>query len=137
MGMGEAVKSVFSQYATFSGRARRAEYWWFTLFNVIVSIVISVVELSLSDGSAEFGGPLSLIYSLAVLLPGVAVGVRRLHDVGRSGWWTFILLIPLVGVIMFIYWTTKLGDDGSNFYGPDPLSGQRNTLTGIPHVPRA
>lgn len=135
MGMGEAVKSVFSKYATFSGRACRSEYWWFVLFNMIVSIVIAIVEPRSFASLSEFNGPISILYSLAAFLPSIAVSVRRLHDVGRSGWWMFIMLIPLLGAIIYIYWAATRGQDGPNIYGPDPFGDQSNGLTSIPRIP--
>ena len=114
MSFGEAIKSVFSQYVGFSGRARRSEYWYFVLFNFIVTAVLGFLA-SVSDGFTIISG----IYSLAVLLPGLAVGVRRLHDVGKSGAWLLIALIPLVGEILLIVWFC--GDSQpDNQYGPSP-----------------
>ncbi|HEY8985897.1 MAG TPA: DUF805 domain-containing protein, partial [Streptomyces sp.] len=82
---------VLKKYAVFSGRARRQEYWMFALFNIVISIVLSII------GSVLDLGILSIIYSLAVLLPSLGVSVRRLHDTGKSGWWILIALIPLAG----------------------------------------
>ena len=98
---------VLKNYATFGGRARRAEYWWFFLINMIISFVVGFV-----------GGLIKLpiigtIYSLAVLLPSIAVGVRRMHDVGKSGWY---LLIPIYNLILAV----TAGDPGTNAYGADP-----------------
>ncbi len=113
----EAVKSVFSQYAGFSGRARRSEYWYFTLFNFIVTGVVSV--LSSVTGSTIFS-VLSGLFSLAVLIPGIAVCIRRLHDIGKSGWYLLFVLIPLVGAIILIVWYCKDSMPGENQYGPNP-----------------
>ncbi len=113
----EAVKSVFSQYAGFSGRARRSEYWYFTLFNFIVTGVFSV--LSSVTGSTIFS-VLSGLFSLAVLIPGIAVCIRRLHDIGKSGWYLLFVLIPLVGAIILIVWYCKDSMPGENQYGPNP-----------------
>ncbi|WP_224816206.1 DUF805 domain-containing protein [Hasllibacter sp. MH4015] len=109
-----AVKHVFANYANFSGRARRSEYWWFYLFNIIVNVVASVV-----DGA--IGMPIvSIVAFLALIVPGIAVAVRRMHDVGRSGWWLLILFVPLVGIILVIYWFVQRGTVGPNEYGADP-----------------
>ena len=97
MSFQESIITVLSKYATFEGRARRSEYWWFYLANTIVSSILSAIGQRLTLFSI-----LSVIYSLAVLLPGLAVCVRRLHDVGKSGWYIFISLIPLVGAILLI-----------------------------------
>jgi uncharacterized membrane protein YhaH (DUF805 family) len=107
-----AVKTCFSKYADFTGRARRPELWWFVLFNLVVSGV-----LNLLDGDSNI---LSGIYSLAVLLPSLAVGARRLHDIGRSGWWLLISLVPIVGVIVLIWWYIQPGEPGTNRFGPPP-----------------
>lgn len=111
-----AVKTCFQKYAEFSGRARRSELWWFILFNLIVAAI-----LSLLDGGSNI---LSGIYNLAVLLPSLAVGARRLHDIGRSGWWLLIGLIPVIGLIVLIYFYVQPGERGPNPYGPDPLDGE-------------
>lgn len=97
----EAVKSVLSQYVGFGGRARRSEYWYWTLATILVSIVISIIEglLGLSmDGS----GPISGLFSLAILLPGLAVTFRRLHDTGRSGWWIGGFYLGLIGFVIMV-----------------------------------
>src|SRR5918997_5258296 len=99
---------VLKQYADFNGRARRTEFWMFVLFNFIASIVLNLVDVligtanfaSTGTGFAMTGGLLSSIYALAVLIPSLAVGARRLHDTGRSGWWQLLALIPIVGIII-------------------------------------
>ena len=107
---------VFERYAQFTGRAGRAEYWWFFLANLIVSVVLNV----LARASGLFS-ILGLVYSLALLVPGLAVAVRRLHDTGKSGWWLLIALVPIVGVIVLIIFLASEGDPGENEYGPpDP-----------------
>lgn len=110
---------VLRQYTDFNGRARRTEFWMFTLFNVIISVILLILDNVLGT---SFGGTglLGLLYSLAVLLPGLAVGIRRLHDTGRSGWWLLIGLIPLIGVIVLIVFYATDGDRAPNAYGPDP-----------------
>lgn len=106
--------AVLKKYATFSGRARRTEYWMFFLVNLIVSMVLGFVDTV--AGTAFIG----VVYSLAVLLPSLAVGVRRLHDIGRSGWWLLILLVPVIGVIVLLVFAVRDGDAGANAYGPNP-----------------
>jgi uncharacterized membrane protein YhaH (DUF805 family) len=107
---------VWKKYATFSGRARRKEYWMFFLFNFIVAFVIGFVLgfigaiLKIGPALADAGNAL---YNLAVLIPGIAVGVRRMHDVGRNGWW---LLFPIVNIVFLC----KDGQPGENRYGPNP-----------------
>ncbi len=105
---------VLKKYAVFTGRAHRTEYWMFFLFNFIIAIVLGVIDGVL--GTAILG----LIYSLAVLIPGIAVGVRRLHDTNRTGWWLLIGLVPLIGFIVLIVFFVQDSQEGSNDYGPNP-----------------
>jgi uncharacterized membrane protein YhaH (DUF805 family) len=109
------------RYAEFSGRSRRKEYWMFTLLLVIVNIIISVIEGVLGlTGTIGTYGPLTLVVFLAILVPSIAVGVRRLHDTGRSGWWILIGLIPIIGAIVLLIFFVLEGTKGPNEYGPDP-----------------
>ena len=121
----------FKKYADFTGRARRKEYWMFALLVVVASIVIGMVEgiLGLS-GTVAMYGPLSLLFMLAILIPSIAVGVRRLHDTNRSGWWMLIGLIPIVGSIVLLVFFVLEGTRGLNEYGPDPLEGERAVAPG-------
>lgn len=113
----EAVRSVVQDnYANFSGRARRSEYWYFVLFNIIISIVAAVVDQLLM--SIIGFGFVGIIVSLGLLIPGIAVGARRLHDTDRSGWWLLIGLIPLIGAIVLIIWMATEGTKGDNRFGP-------------------
>ncbi|GHE93304.1 DUF805 domain-containing protein [Streptomyces griseoluteus] len=105
---------VLKKYAVFSGRARRQEYWMFFLFNLIITIVLAIVDAALDTQV------LQLVYGLAVLIPGLAVAVRRLHDTGRSGWWVLISLIPLVGFIILLVFLASEGKPEANEYGPNP-----------------
>ena len=111
---------VIKNYVGFSGRARRKEYWMFTLFNLIAAILIAVIDNVLGTTTATGIGMLGLLYALAILLPGLAVSVRRLHDTGRSGWWLLIALVPLLGAIVLLVFMVLDGNRGSNEYGPDP-----------------
>lgn len=106
---------VLKNYVGFQGRARRTEYWMFTLFNVIITIILSIVETIVGLPSL-----LSGLYTLAVLLPSLAVSVRRLHDTGRSGWWILIGLIPLVGSIILLVFMCLDSQNNGNQYGPNP-----------------
>jgi uncharacterized membrane protein YhaH (DUF805 family) len=119
--------AVLKNYAGFSGRARRTEYWMFILFNFLISIAISVVERILG-----IGGTLGLLYSLAVLVPGIAVGIRRLHDTNRSGWWLLLALIPIVGWIVLIVFAVQEGTHGANPFGPDPKAQPAGVQQTIP-----
>jgi len=107
--------AVLKKYAEFSGRARRTEYWMFLLVSFIISLVIQFVEYILGSS-----GILGAVYGLAVLLPSLAVSVRRLHDIGRSGWWLLIGLVPVVGVIVLIVFAVQDSQPGANAYGPNP-----------------
>jgi len=120
MGFIESIQTVYSKYVTFSGRASRSEYWWFQLFYFLVVIGILFVSYSITD--ADGGGGFVLpIWQLGNLLPLIAVHVRRLHDIERSGWWLFIALIPLVGWLILLVWDCTEGTGGENRFGEDPL----------------
>lgn len=109
---------VLKQYADFNGRARRTEYWMFVLCNVIISVVLAVV-------AGIIRMPLlPSLYSLAILVPGIAVSVRRMHDLGKSGWVLLFGLIPLIGGILLLIWAATEGTRGSNPFGPDPKQGE-------------
>jgi uncharacterized membrane protein YhaH (DUF805 family) len=106
---------VLKKYAQFDGRAGRQEFWMFVLFNAIIMIGLTVIETMV-------GGPgvLGSLYSLAVLCPSLAVGARRLHDTGRSGWWQLIGFVPLIGVIVLIVFFATAGQPSANQYGAPP-----------------
>lgn len=112
---------VLKNYAVFSGRARRKEYWMFVLFNFIFAIVAMILDNILGTAIENVGyGFFYILYALAVLIPSLAVAVRRLHDVGKSGWWIFISLIPIVGVIWLLVLLVTNSESGDNQYGPNP-----------------
>ena len=108
-----------NHYFDFEGRARRKEFWMFALINFAISIVITIVVGFVSDSMASI---VSMLYSLAVMLPSIGLGVRRLHDTGRTGWLALLALIPLVNLVL-IYFFVLEGDAGPNEYGPDPKGG--------------
>jgi uncharacterized membrane protein YhaH (DUF805 family) len=150
MSFGQAIKSVFSQYATFTGRARRSEYWWFQLFSFLVSLPVQifffvmylaafapVIENTDSNGQISedafedidwglfvIGLVPVIIVGLVFFLPSLAVLVRRLHDTGRSGWWYFISLVPGASIVLFVFAVLD-GQPHDNQYGPDPKAGER------------
>jgi uncharacterized membrane protein YhaH (DUF805 family) len=105
--------SVLKQYTQFEGRARRSEFWKFTLVSIVIALVLDQVA-----------NILGTLYGLAVLVPSLAVGARRLHDIGKSGWWLLIGLIPFVGGIILIVLTCLDSEAGSNKYGPNPKKNQ-------------
>lgn len=111
----DAIKSCFTQYVGFSGRARRSEYWYFCLFNILIGIVFGILAVF-----ADVFTIISYIVSLGLFLPGLAVCIRRLHDIGKSGWNLLFALIPLVGAILLIVWYCKDSEPGDNVYGPNP-----------------
>lgn len=115
---------VLKKYAVFSGRARRKEYWVFTLVSVVVSIILGIFDGALGFREPGETGPLRAVYSLVVLIPSLAVAVRRLHDTGRSGWWILIGLIPCVGFIILIVFFVQDSQPGPNEYGPNPKAAE-------------
>ncbi len=152
MTFSESVRTCFSKYVTFSGRAVRSEFWWFALFvfggQIALSIVDSVVFGTTTTTEYGFEAStetpiLSGIFALATFLPMVSVAVRRLHDRDKSGWWYWLGLIPVVGIIILIVWFATEGTRGANRFGPDPLGGDDDygggaglTASSVPNVPR-
>lgn len=112
-----AIKTCFNKYATFAGRAARSEYWYFYLFIILSSIVLTMIESAVGVEDMLTG-----LFSLGVFLPTLAAGVRRLHDIDRSGWWILIGLIPLIGFLVLLFWFVQKGTEGNNQYGEDPLT---------------
>jgi uncharacterized membrane protein YhaH (DUF805 family) len=113
--------NVLKQYAVFKGRARRREYWFFILFNLIASVALTVIDFMTGSLDPELGiGLLSGLYSLAVLIPSLAVTVRRLHDTDRSGWWLLIGLVPLIGAIVLLVFMLLDSTPGDNQHGANP-----------------
>lgn len=110
---------VLKQYADFSGRARRKEYWMFVLFNIIFAIVAMILDMVLGTASVGYG-LISGLYFLAIIIPNIAVAVRRLHDVGKSGWMVLISLIPIIGSIWLLVLMVTDSNPGENQYGQNP-----------------
>lgn len=117
MGFQQAVQTVLSKYATFTGRASRPEFWWFMLFVFIVNIITGVL-----DGVLFNAQVLNTIAMLALLLPQLAVGARRLHDIDRSGWWLLLAIVPVIGWIVLIYFNVQPSQPGDNRFGPQPAN---------------
>ncbi len=114
VGMQEAVRRAFNNYAVFSGRSNRGEYWWFALANILISLGLQILD------RAFFGTEVAVLnglWSLVVLIPSLALGARRLHDIDKSGWWQLIWLIPLVGWIVLIVWFAQKGENRPNRFG--------------------
>jgi|tagenome__1003787_1003787.scaffolds.fasta_scaffold19804120_2 uncharacterized membrane protein YhaH (DUF805 family) len=118
MGFTESISVCLRKYGDFRGRATRPEYWWFFLANSVVLVVLDVAHRT-SDSA-----PLAVLQfavALVLLLPGLAVGSRRLHDTGRTGWWQLIYFVPIVGILVLIYLLTRRGTDDANRFGEPPV----------------
>ncbi|MCM1317665.1 MAG: DUF805 domain-containing protein [Bacteroides sp.] len=118
MGFQEAVRKVLNNYVNFQGRASRAEYWWWALFTFIIGVIFGALEVTGLKIFAILGG----IVNLALLLPGLGVLWRRLHDMGRAGGWAFIALVPIVGAIILIYWLVQPSEQFTNRFGDVPVA---------------
>ncbi len=112
-----AVRTVLNKYADFNGRAPRSEYWWWVLAYAIAYFIVAIVGGILG----KLGMFLPLLFALAILVPTLAVAVRRLHDVDKSGWWVLIALVPIVGGLILLYFAVQRGTIGPNQFGEDPL----------------
>ena len=118
----EALK----KYAVFGGRSRRKEYWYFVLFSLIVSLILSAIDALLGTFSSSTNvGLLGGIYGLAIIIPSIAVSVRRLHDIDRTGWWVLISLVPVIGTIVLLVSAVLDGTPGQNRFGPNPKASGR------------
>ena len=131
MGFGRAVSAYFTNYANFNGRSSRSAYWWVFLFNVIVAFILALTDQALglawtlqtAAGPMSLGyGPIYSIYLVAVIVPSIALSVRRLHDRDQSGWWFLLVFIPLVGAVILLIWFCLPGTPGENRFGPNPLA---------------
>ena len=127
MGLTEAISTGFRKYVDFSDRAPRSEYWYWTLFVVVVSTSASIIDVVLFPGleySPDFpASPLNSLWTLATLIPSISIGVRRLHDLDRTAWWLLIFL-TLIGIFVLLVWFCLRGTQGPNRFGPDPLAGR-------------
>jgi uncharacterized membrane protein YhaH (DUF805 family) len=117
----QAIGSGFSNYVNFSGRAARAEYWLWVLFTVIGGIAAGILDAALWGYDATGGSPLNAVFDVITFLPSLAIGVRRLHDIDRTGWWLLIALTG-IGILVLIYWACVKGTAGPNRFGPDRLA---------------
>lgn len=118
MGFQEAVRKVLNNYVNFQGRASRAEYWWWALFTFIIGVIFGALEVT----GLKIFAILGAIVNLALLLPGLGVLWRRLHDMGRAGGWAFIALVPIVGAIILIYWLVQPSEQFTNRFGDVPVA---------------
>ncbi|WP_112248881.1 DUF805 domain-containing protein [Kribbella monticola] len=125
---------VLKKYIQFSGRARRKEFWMFALFNAIISIVLSIIDNAAGLTNSTGNGVLGSIYSLAVLLPSLAVAARRLHDTNRSALWLLLIFAIVIGWIVLLVFYIQEGNAGDNKYGPDPKAAERFGTAGSPNA---
>ena len=116
----QAVKLGFKNYFKFSGRSTRAEYWWWLLFTVLAGIVLFWLNVVDTLTGTGIMGLVGFLFELATLVPSLALGARRLHDINRTGWWLLLWFVSVIGWIVLIVWAIKRGDEGLNKYGPDP-----------------
>ena len=117
----EAISSGFRNYVNFSGRAIRSEFWYWTLFCILVSVVLGLIDQRLNPGTGIGAfSVLNTIILLALFLPSLAISVRRLHDIDRTGWWV-LLDLTAIGSLVLIYWACLRGTVGTNRFGPDPM----------------
>ena len=121
------IDTIRNRYAKFNGRATRSEYWYFVLFYIILSIIMTTLDavvlnpmLGMTANEANQGGFLQTITALALLIPSIALAVRRLHDIGKSGWWLLVGLIPIAGFFVLIYYYVTDSQAQENLYGPNP-----------------
>ena len=122
----DAVKSFWSNYATFGGRSRRSEYWFVQLFLILTNLVVAGIDLVLLGGDVDRfmaqggGGIVGLVWIAVTIVPALALLVRRLHDSGKSGWWALMILLPVAGAIVLFIFVVTDSDTGENQYGPSP-----------------
>ena len=121
------LDTIKNRYAKFDGRATRSEYWYFILFYFILALIVTLVDvlvinpmLGLTPEQSQQGGILQIIVGLGLLIPTLALTIRRLHDIGKSGWWFLIALIPIIGALVLIYFYIQDSQAGSNLYGENP-----------------
>jgi uncharacterized membrane protein YhaH (DUF805 family) len=118
----EAISSGFRNYVNFSGRAVRSEFWYWTLFTFVLVGVLGIIDQMLNPG-VRMGAfsVLNGLVGLALILPSLAVSIRRLHDIDRTGWWVLLGFLPVIGTLVLIYWACQRGTPGANRFGPDPM----------------
>jgi uncharacterized membrane protein YhaH (DUF805 family) len=123
MGFVEAIKGGFRNYIGFGGRAARSEYWYWTLFVYLLLVVAWLIDMTVFGFNTTGVNPMTVLATLATLLPTLAVSARRLHDIDRSGWWA-LLIFTVIGYVVLIYWAFMRGTVGTNRFGSDPLEGK-------------
>jgi len=121
------LDNIKNRYASFNGRARRSEYWYFILYCFLISIIAKVIDaiivnplLGMRAEEVWDGGFLQVITALMFFIPTITIGIRRLHDIGKKGWWMLVCMVPVIGFIVLLYFYTKDSQSGENIYGPNP-----------------
>lgn len=121
------LEPIIRHYLDFNGRASRSQYWYFVLYYFLISLVLAFIDtlvinpmLGATPEQMARGGILQMIFGLALFLPSLSIGVRRLHDIGKSGWWLLLSFIPIIGVLVLLFWFIQDSQPGSNEYGPNP-----------------
>jgi uncharacterized membrane protein YhaH (DUF805 family) len=120
MTFAQAIQSGFANYFNFSGRAIRSEYWYWVLFAMLGGLATEIIDSAIFASHSAVS-PLNGLFNLLIFLPGLGLGIRRLHDINRSGWWVLITL-TLIGVFLLLYWACQRGTPGPNRFGPDPFA---------------
>ena len=113
----------FKNYVNFGGRSSRGAYWLYVIWGIIISVVAVLIDVFALQTGADASGPFELITNLVLLIPGFALSVRRLHDIGKSGWW-LLLVFTVIGILLIIFWGCQPGDRSTNKYGPDVEAGR-------------
>ncbi len=117
MNFQSSIKTCFNKFAVFSGRASRSEFWFFVLFGFLGGIIAIIIDVMILGYPYEENGPINLIFSVAIIIPSIAVAARRLHDINKSGWWQ-LLWITIIGGILLIIWHATEGENKKNKFGP-------------------
>jgi uncharacterized membrane protein YhaH (DUF805 family) len=121
MNFWQAIKSGFVHYVTFSGRAIRSQYWFWVLFTLLGGLATEILDAGIFSSSIPSASPLNGVFNLLTFLPSLALSIRRLHDIDRTGWWVLIAF-TIIGIFVLIYWACKKGTPGPNRFGPDPFA---------------
>lgn len=121
MNFWQAIRSGFYNYVTFSGRAIRSEYWYWVLFSLLCGLATEILDAGIFSFDIPSASPLNGVFNLLTFLPSLALSVRRLHDIDRTGWWVLIAF-TIIGIFVLIYWACKRGTPGANRFGPDPFA---------------
>lgn len=119
----EALPLFFKNYVNFVGRSSRGAYWWYVLWGILLTFVATLLDVTLMGASLDDSGPIELLLNFVLLIPGLAISVRRLHDIGKSGWW-LLLILTVIGILVILFWAVQPGDRNQNKYGQDVEAGR-------------